>query len=334
MRPGAPPPLRKIGTAGGADLRDAGAAHQEPPMPAATSVVFNRQRSVERVVAHLQASIRAGEPLPDLAALAAVAQQSPHHFHRVYRALAGETLGQTIARLRLSHALHLLGEQATSVTEVALAVGYHTPQALARAFRTVLQASPSSLRNAPAVRAQKLQQLARPSVPPQVSGAPLQVLVQVLDPLEVVVLRQRGAFDELDRGFGRIAAWAERVGAIAQLQSLIGLPLSDHRDMPAHRHLFECGMVFDAALAPPAPLQLRQLDGGTHAVLRHIGAYAGIEDALDLLLAQWLPHSGYVLRAAPLHYLYLDDPEAVAEAALRADIRVPVQPSTDAVAAA
>ncbi|MBB5673186.1 AraC family transcriptional regulator [Xanthomonas arboricola] len=303
-------------------------------MPAAASVVFNRQRSVERVVAHLQASIRAGEPLPDLAALAAVAQQSPHHFHRVYRALAGETLGQTIARLRLSYALHLLGEPASTVTEVALAVGYQTPQALARAFRSLLQASPSSLRNAPAVRAQKLQQLAMPSLPPQMSGAPLQVLVQMLDPLEVVVLRQRGAFDDLDRGFGRIAAWAERAGAIEQLQALIGLPLNDHRDVPAHRHLFECGMVFGAALSPPVPLQLRQLDGGAHGVLRHVGSYAGIEDALDRVLAQWLPDSGYVLRDAPLHYLYLDDPEAVAEAELRADIRVPVRPATDADVAA
>ncbi|WP_238601334.1 GyrI-like domain-containing protein [Xanthomonas arboricola] len=107
--------------------------------------------------------------------------------------------------------------------------------------------------------------------------------------------RIRGCADtpeDLDRGFGRIAAWAERIGAIAQLQALIGLPLSDHRDVPAQRHLFECGMVFAAALSPPVPLQLRQLDGGAHAVSRHIGAYAGVEDALDLLLAQWLPHSG------------------------------------------
>jgi AraC family transcriptional regulator len=60
-------------------------------------------------------------------------------------------------------------------------------------------------------------------------------------------------------------------------------------------------------------------------VLRHAGSYAGIEDALDRLLAQWLPDSGYVLRDAPLHYLYLDDPETVAEDVLRADIHVPVQ---------
>lgn len=86
----------------------------------------HRHRNVERVVAHLQDSIRAGSPLPDLAALAAVAHQSPHHFHRVYRALAGETLGQTTARLRLSQAVHLLGEPGRSITDVALAVGYQT----------------------------------------------------------------------------------------------------------------------------------------------------------------------------------------------------------------
>ncbi|MEA9472116.1 GyrI-like domain-containing protein [Xanthomonas campestris] len=42
------------------------------------------------------------------------------------------------------------------------------------------------------------------------------------------------------------------------------------------------------------------------------------------LLADWLPGSGHALRDAPPHYLYLDDPETVAEADLRADIRVPV----------
>ncbi|WP_227479831.1 GyrI-like domain-containing protein [Xanthomonas vasicola] len=55
------------------------------------------------------------------------------------------------------------------------------------------------------------------------------------------------------------------------------------------------------------------------------GDYAGLEDVLDQWLAGWLPNSGYALREAPLHYLYLDDPQIVAEAQLRADMRVPVQ---------
>ncbi|MCS3848782.1 GyrI-like domain-containing protein [Xanthomonas campestris pv. raphani] len=294
-------------------------------MHAADSAVTSWQRGVERVIAHLQASIRSGAALPDLAELAAIAHQSPYHFHRVYRALTGETVGHTVARLRLSQALHLLGSGDASVTEVALAVGYQTPQALARACRSALQASPTALRSTPALRAGKLQQLSAPAAAAHRPSAPLQVSVQTLEPFELVVLRKRGAFDDLDRGFGRIVAWAARAGIVDSLQCLVGLPLSDHRDVPAQTHLFECGVGFDVAATPAAPLQLRRLDGGPHAVLRHVGSYAGLEDALDQLLAAWLPDSGYLLRDAPLHYLYLDDPEETSEAILRADIRVPVR---------
>ncbi|WP_115554401.1 AraC family transcriptional regulator [Xanthomonas arboricola] len=293
-------------------------------MHAADSAVSSWQRGVERVIAHLQASIRNGAALPDLAELAGIAHQSPYHFHRVYRALTGETVGHTVARLRLSQALHLLGSDDASVTEVALAVGYQTPQALARACRGALQASPTVLRSAPALRASKLQQLSTPATLANSPSAPLQVSVQTLEPFELVVLRKRGAFDDLDRGFGRIVAWAARAGIVDSLQCLVGLPLSDHRDVPAHAHLFECGVGFDAVAMPAAPLQLRRLDGGPHAVLRHVGSYAALEDALDQLFAAWLPGSGYLLRDAPLHYLYLDDPEETPEAILRADIRVPV----------
>ncbi|WDM66754.1 AraC family transcriptional regulator [Xanthomonas cucurbitae] len=295
-------------------------------MQAADSSVSGWQRGVERVVAHLQTVVRSGAALPDLAELAAIAHQSPYHFHRVYRALTGEPVGQTVARLRLSQALHLLGRGDASVTEVALAVGYQTPQALARACRNALQASPSVLRASPALRASKLQQLSAPPSGARVASAPLAVSVQTLEPFELVVLRKRGAFDDLDRGFGQIVAWAARAGVVDHLQCLVGLPLSDHRDVPAHAHLFECGVGFatSAFATPAAPLQLRHLNGGLHAVLRQVGSYAGLEDALDCMLAFWLPGSGYVLREAPVHYLFLDDPEETPEAILRADIRIPV----------
>ncbi len=75
----------------------------------------------------------------------------------------------------------------------------------------------------------------------------------------------------------------------------------------------------------PAPLRALTLGGGDHAVLRHVGSYAGLEAATDALLRQWLPDSGRALRDAPLYYHYLDDPEDVPEAILRADICVPLR---------
>ena len=110
-------------------------------------------RRVDAVLARLQQAIAAGDDLPGLDELAAVAHLSPFHFHRVWRALTGEPLGGTVARLRLARALQLLGDAEAGIAGVALAVGYDTPQALARAMRERLDASPSELRDDPARRA-------------------------------------------------------------------------------------------------------------------------------------------------------------------------------------
>jgi len=285
-----------------------------------------RQRhGIDRVIAHLQACLRAGDALPDLEALAAIAHQSPFHFHRLYRALTGETPGRTVARLRLLQALQLLGQAESRVTEVALSVGYESPQALARACRQALDATPSSLREDAGLRSRWQQRLALPAGDHADGTVPLQVTVTTLEPFDVVALRTKGAFDDLHQAFGQVFAWAAAQGWAEQLQHLVGIARNDHRDVPAPECVFDCGMGFGRPpTALPAPLRTLRLGGGAYAVVRHVGSYAGLEAVTDALLRDWLPDSGHALRDAELYYHYLDDPEEVPEAILRADICVPV----------
>lgn len=279
---------------------------------------------LDRVISCLQQSIDAGGPLPDLDALAAIAHYSPFHFHRVYRALTGETIGRTVQRLRVVKALQRLAHSDASVTEIALLAGYDTPQALARVLRDTVDASASELRMDPQRMANSIEQLSRP-LPLAEQTAPLSVEVITLEPFEVVALRAQGAFDDLDAVFGELFGWAAEQGLVEQLQQLIGMPLGDHRELPADELLFDCALVFDAELpAVPAPLQRLVLGGGRMARLRHVGSYGLLEEATDQLLRDWLPGSGHALRDAPLHYHFLDDPEDVPEAILRADIYVPL----------
>ncbi len=286
-----------------------------------------RQRhGIDRVIAHLQACLRAGDPLPDLETLAAIAHQSPFHFHRLYRALTGETPGRTVARLRLLQALQLLGHAESRVTEVALNVGYESPQALARACRQALDATPSALREDAGLRSRWQQQLSLPVGDQADERVPLRVTVTTLEPFDVVALRRKGAFEDLDQAFGEVFAWAAEQGWAEQLQHLVGIARTDHRDVPAGECVFDCGMGFGRTpQALPDPLQALTLGGGAYAVLRHVGSYARLEVATDTLLRDWLPDSGHVLRDAELYYRYLDDPEEVPEAILRADICVPVE---------
>jgi AraC-like DNA-binding protein len=65
---------------------------------------------------------------PSLAELASAAAVSPFHFHRIWRALTRETVGQTILRLRMEVSQELLLVKDAGVTETATAIGFGTPQ--------------------------------------------------------------------------------------------------------------------------------------------------------------------------------------------------------------
>ncbi|MBX3062055.1 MAG: AraC family transcriptional regulator [Anaerolineae bacterium] len=68
--------------------------------------------------------------------LAEVACFSPFHFHRLFRALTGETLNQCIVRLRLERAIALLkGSPQLSINDAAFAVGFNSASNFSRTFK-------------------------------------------------------------------------------------------------------------------------------------------------------------------------------------------------------
>jgi AraC family transcriptional regulator len=100
-------------------------------------------RRIERVVAFIGAHL--DDPL-DLERLAAVACFSPYHFHRIYRALAGETTADTLRHLRLHRAAGEIVNERTPIAAIARRAGYGSVAAFSRAFRTAYQATPAAYR--------------------------------------------------------------------------------------------------------------------------------------------------------------------------------------------
>jgi len=91
------------------------------------------EQRVNRVIDHVRAHLT--EEL-SLEGLARVAAFSPFHFHRIFRALTGETLSAFIQRLRLERAaLALTHHEDQGVLTVALDSGFSSAATFARAFR-------------------------------------------------------------------------------------------------------------------------------------------------------------------------------------------------------
>ena len=94
-------------------------------------------KAVDHIIANLDSDL-------SLHQIAQVAGFSPHHFHRVFRSLIGETLSQFVKRLRLERALYLMSHAANRpLTEVALECGFSSSSDFSRSFKTRFGVAPS-----------------------------------------------------------------------------------------------------------------------------------------------------------------------------------------------
>jgi len=101
-------------------------------------------QKLKPVIRYLEKNYNSPLNLDSVAKRAAL---SPYHFHRVFKAVTGETLNEYLRRLRLQQAAQDLFYKKTSVTEVALEFGFSSSQSFSKAFRKYFDLSPSDIIN-------------------------------------------------------------------------------------------------------------------------------------------------------------------------------------------
>jgi transcriptional regulator GlxA family with amidase domain len=96
-------------------------------------------RSIAYMVEHLD------EPL-QVSTLAAQASVSPSHYFALFKRQTGTAPIDFFIRLRMNHARELLDSTASSVKEIAAAMGYDDPFYFSRVFKSVHQVAPAEYR--------------------------------------------------------------------------------------------------------------------------------------------------------------------------------------------
>lgn len=231
--------------------------------------------------------------------LARVARSSTFHFHHQFSARFGLTVHGyvTLARLRRA-AWQLLFRPRLRVVDVALASGYASPEAFARAFRRLVGHTPTALRARPdwaawnALNQRLLDVRARAT---DVSTEPL-VQIELVPAVRVAALELRGQPLRLADALRRFIAWRIE----NRLPPARSATYSVFHDPAEPTAIDLCA----ATTRPVAPNALgvveKWLPPGRCAVQRHVGTHLSLFEAARSLHARWLPASGYAPRAAPL----------------------------------
>lgn len=302
------------------------------------------------------------QPL-DLHQLADVANFSPFHFHRVFAAWMGETLGDYARRRRLEKAAFRLScLPSAPVLETALATGFGSGEAFARAFKLKFGCTPSEWRRD---TRQRLAAQALPAGDGQTDGEPADSnLDQVLRKYDqtpqrgidddVISNHHRGDFrmnlplnvSVIDLPAARVAYhryigpygtdigtfWRATVSPWIQShghgqQTCYGVGLDDPSITPPAKCRYDACVTVPDGFNAGGSADIATLPGGRYAVARFEGPPAAIADAWTWLTRNWLPESGLQCDDRPCFEMF--KPDTVTNphnGQLECDICIPVRP--------
>ena len=309
---------------------------------------------INRVIDHIEAHIDEPLRLDDLARVACFSQ---YHFHRLFAAMTGETLGQFISRVRLERAAsQLLRSPERSITEVALDSGFGSPASFARAFKGRFGLSASEWRRSPSLRKmgnedrKEGQEVRKPCEAPVVSPVRIdpvthtlhwriempgtknlkaEVEVRDMEPMHVAYVRHVGPYAGdaalFGRLFGKLMGWAGPRGLIRPGASCLTVYHDDPGVTEEEKLRTSVCLQVPAGTAVEGDVGAMTLAGGPTAFARFELSADQFGDAWQAVYGGWLPESGYQPDDRPAFELCLNNPAEHPEGKHIVEICVPVR---------
>ena len=295
-------------------------------MAAGTRLEYEKR--VNRAVDHVRAHL--GEPLT-LAGLARVAAFSPFHFHRVFRALRGETLSAYVQRQRIERAAGLLAASPrASVLDVALDHGFASAATFARAFRAHFGMSATQWRRGGAERwraqNRKLGKAARPRPRHTPAMAPE---LRTLPDRRVAYMRHVGPYGThgIPALWSRLRGWMATRNLPLAATIRLGVSYDDAGITEPARCAYDACVVVPTDFAADARVNLGEIAGGRYALAPFRGTAHEIEEAWERVFADWLPASGFQPDDRPSIEIYRGAPWSDgAPGSFQCELALPLRP--------
>jgi len=269
---------------------------------------------------------------PGFRELADMAFLSPYHFHRIFRAMVGESPAELVRRLRLERAAAQIRTTTVSITEIAFDAGYATHEAFTKAFQSEFRVAPSVFRT----EGRDCNGIQTRCTVHYVNGVftrfhlidrgGRQMKTEVVDfpGSRLAAVRHIGPYHEIGAAFRKLGMTAGPMGLFAQPNAFGAALYLDDPETVAASELNSLAGVMVPDGVPIGELEEARLDAGRYLKATFVGHYSGLGEAWGAVYGKYIPEGGYQLREGTCFEVYLNDCNVVAPDDLITEIYVPI----------
>ena len=259
----------------------------------------------------------------DFDEMSRIACCSEYHFRRMFSFLSGMPLGEYIRRRKLSIAAVLLNEEDNKIIDIALQLGYNSPDAFSKAFHTMHGIAPSSVKKGNMTFQLTIK-----------GGNEMDYRIVDKDAFKIVGLKKRitlifeGVNHQMDSVLQGLTA-----DKIKELKSLCDIEPKGILSVSANfaERTVE-GSELDQYIGVATTKQamdqwdVLEVDATSWAVFTVTGEFPkALQDTWARIYAEWFPTSGYELTAGP-EILWNESPDT-SKPNYKSEIWIPVRKS-------
>lgn len=271
-------------------------------------------RSVYKVILYIEQNYHTELTLDELSSVAGF---SKYHFHRVFKFIVGESLGDYIRRVRLQSTT-LKFKTDAKITQIAISSGYETNASFSKAFKNHFGITPSEFsKNAKEKKGQNM----------------LEPKFVELESVDILYVRRTGNYNESCGEAWEVLmkfAYTQKIKFKKNLLGKESMRFGIGHDNPnvTEPQKLRCDACIswdDKSVNPQGEIQSKTIEGGRYAMFLHVGAYENLKSTYDEI-GDWIVQSGINVRNLPMFEKYLNkDPRKTKPQNLKTEIYVPIE---------
>jgi len=271
-------------------------------------------KSIDYINGHLNESI-------NLKKIAEIANISEFHFHRIFKAYIGESIGAFITRLRLENAAQKMQITNFTLTEIAERTGYQSQYTLSKTFKKHFGLTPSAFKN---IQTCFSSQFLMSEYEP-VELQPNIINIEGKKLVYIRIIAKYGSEFDYRTAWEKLWQFAKQKSLVSESSEFIGLSFDDPSITKHDQCRFYACISSDKPIKPDGEFGVQTIEKGKFAVFTHKGAYSGLNKLYQFIYYKWFNNTSEILRNDMSFEKYLNNPDKVKEADLLTEIYIPIK---------